>query len=319
MIVYRELSSLEKDLGFSAKALYSVSYQRNRHYYRTQIPKGDGAYRELCIPDNFLKAIQRSIANNLLIYEEISPFATAYRPGGSALVNAKPHVGKPVLLKLDIRHFFEHIIYPVVKEKVFPAERYSEANRVLLTLLCVYRDSLPQGAPSSPVISNIIMKDFDNVIGKWCLFRHITYTRYCDDMTFSGDFNPKAVIRFVKAELQKMGFFLNDKKTVTVRSGQQKTVTGIIVNEKLNISAAYRRKLRQELYYCRKYGVNQHIQKLRLDTSVSSYLAQLLGRINYVLQVTPDNVEMQQYKDWLLQQQALFPPPDQKWPAGSCL
>lgn len=302
MIVYRELSSLEKDLGFSARALYAASYHRNSHYHHSKIPKGNEEYRDLCVPDNFLKAIQRSIADHLLAYEEISPFATAYRPGGSTLVNARPHVGKPVLLKLDIRHFFDHIIYPQVKEKVFPAERYSESNRILLTLLCMYQDALPQGAPTSPAISNIVMKDFDNIVGIWCQNRDITYTRYCDDMTFSGDFAPHEVVPVVKQELRKMGFFLNSKKTTVVYSGQKKMVTGIVVNEKLNASATYRRKLRQELYYCKKHGVEDHIRRLGLEIPASAYIMQLLGRVNYVLQITPENLEMQEYKAWLLHQ-----------------
>lgn len=306
MIIYRELSSLEKDLGFSAKALYGVSYHRHEHYHSAKVPKGNGEFRELCVPDEFLKTIQRRIADRLLVYEEISPFATAYRPGGSTLVNAAPHVGKPVLLKLDIRHFFDHIIYPMVKEKAFPAERYSEANRILLSLLCIYKDALPQGAPTSPVISNIIMREFDNTVGTWCLSRGITYTRYCDDMTFSGDFEPREVIRFVKDELGKMGLFLNDKKTVVLRDGQKKVVTGIVVNEKPHVSAAYRRKLCQELYFCRKHGVDEHIQRLGLDVPAPQYAMQLLGRVNYVLQITPDNAEMRQYKEWLLQKQPHF-------------
>lgn len=302
MIIYRELSSLEKDLGFSAKALYGVSYHRYKHYHPAKVPKGNGEFRELCVPDELLKTIQRRIAERLLAYEEISPFATAYRPGGSTMVNATPHVGKPVLLKLDIRHFFDHIIYPMVKGKAFPAERYSEANRILLSLLCIYQDALPQGAPTSPVISNIIMREFDNTVGTWCLSRGITYTRYCDDMTFSGDFEPRDVIWFVKDELGKLELFLNDKKTVVLRDGQKKAVTGIVVNEKPNVSAAYRRKLRQELYFCQKYGVDEHIRRLGLDVSAAQYTMQLLGRVNYVLQITPDNAEMWQYKQWLMRE-----------------
>lgn len=301
MIIYRELSSLETDLGFSAKALYGVSYHRHKHYHPAKVPKGNGEFRELCVPDEFLKTIQRRIADRLLVYEEISPFATAYRPGGSTLVNAAPHVGKPVLLKLDIRHFFDHIIYPMVKEKAFPAERYSEANRILLSMLCIYKDALPQGAPTSPVISNIIMREFDDTVGAWCLSKGITYTRYCDDMTFSGDFEPCEVIQLVKNELGKSGLFLNDKKTVVLRDGQKKAVTGIVVNEKPNVSAAYRRKLRQELYFCQKYGLDEHIHRLGLDISAPQYAMQLLGRVNYVLQITPNNAEMRQYKEWLLQ------------------
>lgn len=301
MITYQELSSLSMDLGFSPRALYSVSYHRNSHYRKAVIPKGNGELRELFVPDDFLKSIQRSIAANLLIHEEVSPFATAYRYGGGTKKNASPHVGKRVVLKLDVRHFFDNIIYPVVKDKCFPSQRYSEANRILLTMLCMHKDALPQGAPTSPVISNIIMRDFDNTVGLWCKKRHIAFTRYCDDMTFSGDFNPKPVIQMVKQELRKLGLYLNDQKTTVVRSGQRQTATGIVVNEKVNVSCDYRRKLRQELYYCRKYGLQDQISRYALGLSEEQYLLQLLGRVNYVLQIAPDNPEMQGYKNWLLE------------------
>lgn len=302
MITYRELSSLTKDLGFSAKALYSVSYHRYSHYHKTQLPKGNGEYRELCVPDDFLKTIQRRIAERLLAYEEISPFATAYRFGGSTLENAVPHVGQPVLLKMDIRHFFDHIIYPLVKEKAFPTDRYSESNRILLTMLCMFKDTLPQGAPTSPVISNIIMKDFDNTIGSWCMSREIAYTRYCDDMTFSGDFEPTEVIKLVAYELRKMGLFINDKKTTVVRDGQKKIVTGIVVNEKPNVSAEYRRKLRQDLYFCQKFGVAEHMRRTGIAISEEQYIRRLLGKVNHVLTIAPDNPEIHQHKKWLFQQ-----------------
>ena len=302
MVVYRELSSLEKDLGVSAKMLYTLSNQLHKHYHNVRIPKGSGEFRELSVPDDFLKAVQTKIAQNLLAYERISPYATAYRPGGSPLRNAQPHVGKETLLKMDIRHFFDHIYYPMVKAKVFTADKYCESNRVLLSLLCVHRDALPQGAPTSPVISNIIMRDFDDTVGNWCKGRNIAYTRYCDDMTFSGDFDPKEVKAFVKEQLKKTGFFANDKKTVVARTGQQKNVTGIVVNERVSVSAAYRKKLRQELYYCKTYGVYSHMQHVRADVTEDIFLRQLLGRVNYVLSADPLNEEMQGYKRWIKSQ-----------------
>ena len=300
MIVYRELSSLVEDLGFSAKALYSVSNSIGKHYHKVKIPKGNGDFRELSVPDNLLKAIQHKIAGVLLPMEEISPYATAYRYGGSAVLNAKPHLKKEVMLKLDIRHFFDHIIYPVVKEKAFPKEHYSEENRVLLTILCIYRDALPQGAPTSPAISNIIMKDFDNLVGEWCSKRNITYTRYCDDMTFSGSFDTKEVTEFVKGELKKMGFFLNDKKTVALHNGQKKAVTGIVVNEKLSISVVYKKEIRQAVYYCKKFGVKSHLKSRQIQMDEKSYLRKLLGKINYVLSVETENGEFKDYKYYTL-------------------
>lgn len=299
MIVYKEFSSLVNDLGFSGKALYSVSNHINKHYKPIKIPKGNGEFRQLYVPDRFLKAIQRSINETLLSSEEISPYATAYRLGSSTKVNAISHVGKPVLLKLDIRHFFDHLIYPVVKEKAFPKERYSEQNRVLLSLLCVYMDALPQGAPTSPTISNIVMRDFDNTIGLWCSNNKISYTRYCDDMTFSGNFDPCSVVRLVKTELRRLGLFLNDKKTVVARKGQKHCVTGIVVNERLSVPIEYKKKIRQEMYYCMKFGVKSHLDLCHCSESPKKYVSGLLGRINYVLSIEPKNEQMQKYKIWL--------------------
>ncbi|MBO4914082.1 MAG: RNA-directed DNA polymerase [Oscillospiraceae bacterium] len=300
MIVYRELSSLSTDLGFSAKALYSVSNSITKHYHPVKIPKGNGEYRQLTVPDEFLKAIQRRINDKLLCFEPISPYATAYRVGGSTKANACPHVGQKVLLKLDIRHFFDNLIYPVIKEAAFPKERYSEANRILLTILCTYQGYLPQGAPTSPTISNIVMRQFDDTVGTWCEKRGIHYSRYCDDMTFSGDFDPKPVKSMVAGELRKLGLFLNTKKMVVAGKGQKQTVTGIVVNEKASVPTGYKRKLRQELYFCMKYGTDSHMNHNEINMEKGNYILSLLGRVNYACSIETDNEELKSYRDWLL-------------------
>ncbi len=300
MIIYKEFSSLLNDLGFSAKTLYSVSNHITRHYRPVKIPKANGEVRELNVPNDLLISIQRAINDKLLCTGKVSSFAMAYKPGSSTKRNAAPHVAQPVLLKMDIRHFFDHLTFPLVREKAFPANRYSEQNRTLLTFLCTYRDCLPQGAPTSPNISNIILRDFDNDIGEWCNERNIAYTRYCDDMTFSGDFDPKLVIELVKRELKKLGLYLNEKKTIVIRKGQRQAVTGIIVNEKPSVPIEYKKRIRQEMYYCMKFGIADHLQKTGCQESEETYVAKVLGRINYVLLVEPDNLQMQQYRTWLM-------------------
>lgn len=299
MIVYRELSSLSEDLGFSAKTLYGVSNSMSSHYRSVSLPKAGGGCRVLSVPDRLLKSIQRSINNNLLWMEDVSPYATAYRPGGSTKRNALPHKGNPMVLKLDISHFFDSIIYPVVKEKAFPEKRYSEGNRVLLSLLCVYKDVLPQGAPTSPAISNIIMRDFDDVVGSRCSEQGIVYTRYCDDMTFSGRFDPKPLKAFVRSELRKMGFFLNDRKTVFLNGGQRHVITGIVANEGLKAPSDYRRMIRQEVYYCRKYGIAGHLDRIGSGDDPEHYRLVLLGRVNYALSIDSGDSELKSYREWL--------------------
>lgn len=301
MIVYRELSSLERDLGIGAKTLYAVSNNLGKHYRKAKLPKKSGGYRKLSVPDEVLKSIQKRIADVLLIHMPVSRYAKAYRFGSSTLRNAKHHVGKQVVLKLDILHFFDSIRYSTVKDKVFPEEIYAEPLRILLTMLCYHKDALPQGAPSSPAITNIILYEFDELTGQWCRERDIAYTRYCDDMTFSGDFDPAEVIRFLRLELKKIGFLLNEQKTRIQSPGQQQTVTGIVVNEKLSIPADYRRKLRQELYYCRKFSIQEHLQKSGLDIPEETYQMRLLGKVNYALQVHPVDKDMLDARKWLQQ------------------
>ena len=299
MIVYRELSSLEHDLGISAKRLYAVSNSIGKHYRKGSIPKKSGGCRNLSVPDEVLKAIQKQILDVLLVHMPVSRYAKAYRFGSSTLRNARHHVGRQVVLKLDILHFFDSIRYSTVKDKAFPEEIYAEPLRILLTMLCYYKDALPQGAPSSPAITNIILCEFDEQIGQWCRARGIAYTRYCDDMTFSGNFDPAEVIPFVRLELKKMGFLLNEQKTRIQRPGQQQNVTGIVVNERLSIPADYRRRLQQELYYCRKFGIRDHLQKIGLEIPEDTYRMQLLGKVNYVLQAHPDDQDMLDARKWL--------------------
>ena len=301
MIVYRELSSLEQDLGISAKTLYAVSNNLRKHYRKVKMPKKNGGYRNLSIPDEVLKAIQKQIADVLLVSMPVSRYAKAYKLGSSTLRNAKYHVGKQVVLKLDILHFFDSIGYSTVKDTVFPPQMYAEPIRILLAMLCYHKDALPQGAPSSPAITNIILYEFDEQIGQWCNGRGIAYTRYCDDMTFSGGFDPVEVIQVVRAELKKLGFLLNEQKTRIQHPGQQQNVTGIVVNEKLSIPADYRRKLRQELYYCRKFGIREHLQKNDLIIPEDTYRMQLLGKVNYVLQLHPKDKDMLDARKWLQQ------------------
>ena len=300
MIVYTEFRSIEQDLGIPIKTLFSVSNSLSSHYKRVKIPKKNGSFRELSVPDEVLKKIQTAIANKILAYEPISKYAQAYKPGASVQRNASYHIGKKKILKLDIKHFFDSILYSTVKDKCFPAERFSEPIRILLSMLCYNRDALPQGAPSSPIITNIIMRDFDEKVGDFCKERNISYTRYCDDMTFSGDFDEKPIIEFVKAELFAYGYLLNSKKTTVVSSSGRQVVTGVVVNEKMTCPAEYKSKIRQEVYFCKKYGVENHLQHIHYTGDIRAYVQSLLGRVSFVLQTEPGEQEFLEYKTYLI-------------------
>ena len=298
MIVYRELDSVEKDLGFPARTLYGLSNNIERHYHSVLIPKSDGSKRKLSVPDLILKTVQRSIADNILSQYPVSRYAKAYKPGGSVIKNALPHVGKNKLLKLDIEGFFDNILYSQVKDIVFYEGKYAEPIRTLLTMLCYYRESLPQGAPTSPAITNIVMYAFDESVGAFCNARNISYTRYCDDMTFSGDFDEREIIGFVKDELYKLGLFLKNRKTAVIPNAKRQTVTGIVVNEKINITKDYKKKIRQEMYYIKKFGIDGHLNRMGIADK-EQYIRSLKGRVAFVLQAIPNDRECAEYKDRL--------------------
>ena len=298
MIVYRELKSIETDLGFSAKTLYGISNNIDKHYHNAFIPKSDGTKRKLSVPDKILKLVQKSIADNILVYYPVSKYACAYTYGSNVQKNAEPHIGKKKILKLDIEGFFDNIIYSKVKDVVFYKEKFSEPIRILLSMLCYHRDSLPQGAPTSPAITNIIMYEFDEKIGSYCEQKGISFTRYCDDMTFSGDFDEKEVIELVKCELKKLGLFLKNRKTAVIPNTKRQTVTGIVVNEKINLTKEYKKKIRQEMYYIKRWGFEEHLKKRGISDK-HGYLLSLKGRIAFVLQTVPTDEEFVKYKNYI--------------------
>ena len=300
MIVYTEFKSIEKDLGIPLKTLFAVSNNLSAHYKKVQLPKKNGSFRTLCVPDAVLKKIQSAIVQCILIHEPVSKYASAYRFGASVQKNASVHVGKEKVLKLDIKHFFDSILYFTVKDKCFSSERFSEPIRILLSMLCYYRESLPQGAPSSPMITNIIMREFDERVGAFCRERNMAYSRYCDDMTFSGSFDEREVIAFVKSEVFSYGFLLNNKKTVVVSSSERQVVTGIVVNDKMAIPSEYKAKIRQEVYYGKKYGFEDHLKHIGYNGDRASYLHSLLGRISFVLQTELGNKEFLEYKELVI-------------------
>ncbi|MCQ4865746.1 reverse transcriptase family protein [Pseudoflavonifractor phocaeensis] len=302
MIVYREAPTLARDLGVGLHTLYALSNRLCAHYHTVELTKPNGGVRRLTVPDEALKGVQRSIARNLLACRELSPYATAYRYGVGTVRNASAHVGKARLLKMDIYHFFDSVNYSAVKDAVFPAEVFSEPLRILLTMLCYYQDALPQGAPTSPAVANILMRDFDENVGGWCARRGIAYTRYCDDLTFSGDVGLAGAYRYAEARLREKGFLVNRRKTLYLDAGRRQCVTGLVVNEKVDVPAEYRRALRQELYYCKKFGLEEHLRSVGWEGDPTAYARRLLGRFSYALQVRPEDRALLEGKAWLVEE-----------------
>ena len=195
----------------------------------------------------------------------MSQYATAYREGSTLSLNAESHIGRRYLLKLDIADFFDSISFQQVYSAAFHSGYFPKQIGVILTTLCCRKNTLPQGAPTSPALSNLVMKNFDEAIGKWCQKHEIGHTRYSDDMTFSSDKPLFVVYQKVKGMLRDMGLELNEKKTHFVTNASRQSVTGLTVNEKLSVSREYKRKLRQELYYICRFGPKEHLKRLNQE------------------------------------------------------
>lgn len=279
------------------KILYGISNNIDLNYEEIIIKKKNKDLRYLNEPSPILKSIQKRILKNVLEEKMISKCAYAYKKGLSTVLNAKNHVGCKVILKLDIENFFDNINFYKVYNSCFNENLYPKKLGMLLTNLCVYNGKLPQGSPTSGYISNIVLRNFDCNIDAYCKDKNINYTRYSDDMTFSGEFDIRKLIKYVNELLFKEGFRLNKSKIKVVLNTTRQQVTGIVVNEKLNLSKNYKRKVRQEVYYVLKYGVKSHIKKRNINLSCNKYLSVLLGKINYVLTVNPNDKEFISYKN----------------------
>ena len=284
--------------NYKIKKLYIISNNTNKYYKTFTIKKHNGGKRTITSPYYELKMLQKNILKELLYDKRPSSYATAYIKEKNILNNVLVHKNKKFILKLDITNFFDNIsyvdIFNIYKE-------YGFSNRLcgLLAHLTTLDSKLPQGAPTSPFLSNLVLRDFDYKIGKWCEERNINYTRYSDDMTFSMNEYNKEIIPFIRKNLYKYGLEINNKKINIINNSHKQKITGIVVNEKIQVDKEYRKRIRQEVYYIKKYGLSSHLKKCNIINK-NKYLNSLYGRINYILMVDSNNKEFQKYKEYIL-------------------
>ena len=279
-------------LGIDNEYLHRMSNEP-KYFYRTfYIEKKMGKKRRIDEPLPDLKKVQVWILKNILYAVSCEVYAKAYIPGLSIKDNVRFHRMQKIVLKLDIKNFFPSIKSGKVLN-VFLGMGYSVAVAVFLTKLCCLNECLPQGAPTSAYLSNLIMNNFDGIIGKYCLDKKLRYTRYADDLTISGDVNIGEIIYLVDRELRYLDLKRNIKKMSVMRRGNRQKVTGIIVNDKLQLDREYRLKIRQELYYIKKYGIDSHLSHIGEERG--NYISHLLGKISYCLFINPKDEKMKEY------------------------
>lgn len=232
-------------IGISPRLVSYIIYKKSEHYRYFEIGKRGGGTRSISSPRVFLKTIQYWILDYLLFSLKIHPSCTSYQKGKSIISNASVHVGKNYVANIDIKDFFNSITQVNIVSFLC-GQGYYPGFAELISKLVTLNGGLPQGAPTSPHLSNAFLYQFDEKITKFCKKVKTTYSRYADDITISGSDKENVIkcIDFSKQYLGNLGLSLNESKTRIASKGGQQKVTGIVVNTRLSPPRKFRRKIR---------------------------------------------------------------------------
>ena len=168
---------------------------------------------------------------------------------------------------------------------------------MMLTKLCCLDNCLPQGAPTSPYLSNLCCRELDNRVGNYVVKAGFRYTRYSDDITISGTITDKQISslhKFITKVINENHFKINQNKTRVLHKSNRQAVTGVVLNSKISAGSETKREIRQIVYYIQKYGIESHLQQIMNDQP--NYLNHVLGKINWVLFLEKNNEEFKKYK-----------------------
>jgi len=255
-LLYTPFPILEtvKDLSaashLSPGLLFKLSTRNNLYYRVFSIPKSSGDSRTIAEPARPMKAVQSWILTNILRELHLPPQVTGFRHDCNILKNARSHERNKYLLSLDIEDFFPSIKYSFVYT-VFRSLGYNKHICHVLTSLCTFNGSLPQGGVTSPALSNLVCIRMDRRISGYCGARNIAYTRYADDMTFSS-MNANRLVGLytsVQTIVESEGFKLNNAKTRYMGPKRRQKVTGLVIGDgKAGIGRQAERKIRAEVY-----------------------------------------------------------------------
>lgn len=270
------LNKVKRDvLGDKSYPIYlkQITYYCNprrdgvERFISFSIPKKSGGERIISAPVAGLKSILYSLNTILQSIYEPSKYAMGFVIGRSVVDNARIHIGQNYVYNIDLKDFFPSIDKSRVwKRLTLPPFNFSSDLADVIAGLCTMRIDdgnnvryvLPQGAPTSPTLTNIICEKLDRQLGRLAKKHGLRYTRYADDITFSsmhyvyakdGDF-----INSLHQIIEQNRFTINDKKTRLQTTKDRQEVTGIVLSDKLNVAHKYTDELRTLLHIWEKYG-----------------------------------------------------------------
>lgn len=274
------------------------------HYVQFHVPKRSGGSRLLASPLPALSEAQAWVLREVLDKLPAEPPAHGFVKGRSTVTNAGPHTDRDLVVNLDLRDFFPSITWRRVRG-VFEAIGYSPAVATVLALLCtepprrrveyegrgywvaIGERSLPQGAATSPALSNQVARKLDKRLAGMSAKTGWTYTRYADDLTFSAASGRRGEVAMLLARVRHIvveeGFALNPQKGRVQRAGGRQSVTGIVVNHGLSLPREDVRKLRAILHNAKKTGLSAQNRE-----GIPNFEAHLRGKLAYLHMVDPE-------------------------------
>lgn len=297
-------------VGLDYKEVNSIIKNRENQYsYYLIKKKKKGEYRRIIAPHKYIKYIQRWINSNILQKIALSQYATGFVKNKSILDNAKFHEKSSVVLNIDLSNFFETVnekrVFGIFKSlgyasnlafdfaKICTAtisdyqfEKLSEEEQVYFKDLKDFRlPILIQGAPTSPAISNLICRRLDFRFSRLANKHGANYSRYADDMTFSGEFDNLPKISVIKEIIEDEGFVINWNKVKIHKKGQRQMVTGLLIDNKIRVPQKFKKEIYRHLFFCKKYGAKSHFDRIAPDKGFRKEW--LLGKIMYVKSIEP--------------------------------
>lgn len=250
--------------------------------------KQRGGYREVCQPnDDGLLRLQKRL-KEFIDRKVLSshPSVHGFTRGRSTVSNAKVHLGAKAVLTVDISNFFASI----ARSEVIASLQENGANIQVadaIANVCTYNGVLATGFSTSPVISNLVFRPLDDTFDSFAGSNCVIYSRYADDLTFSGDEATDDMLAFISEALSSRGFLVDPKKVRFQRKGHRQVVTGFAIQDarQLRVSKWQKKALRHELYCSETYGLED--QAHFREMSEEEFRIHLRGKINYLAAVEP--------------------------------
>jgi len=226
----RDVRDIATYLGISPELTWTMLLGSAKHYRQFPVRKRSGKVRTISAPRTYLKVVQWWILDTILSHGEVSDRAYGFVRGRSFVDNARVHVGSNYIINVDIEDFFPSISRLMILDW-FNSIGYGSIASLHLSALTTYEGVLPQGAPTSPSLANLVFKPFDNLIESVSAKYGVIYSRYADDLTFSSSEKISAgIIADIEAALSPT-FSLNAAKTRFMGRNQSKEVTGVTLGK----------------------------------------------------------------------------------------